>query len=163
MSAPAQARKSPDFQQNSYKEEARASSRESGGQGRAPGGDQNQRSRSGVAPGGGGGGGGAPAGGAGGARPQSRGSRARGGRGVGQGGGQGSGGNQGSFNRFANNFNRAAKGPLKFDEDYDFESANVKVKLACSSGGIPHPRVPNPHILHPSHHNPHVLHPRVPN
>lgn len=48
-------------------------------------------------------------------------------------GGQNAGGRsqsgQGSFNRFASNFNRSNKGPLKFDEDYDFESANVKVSF----------------------------------
>lgn len=72
---------------------------------------------------------------------QSRGQRGGNGRSTSRGrprgnnaGGQNAGGNsrsqggQGSFNRFASNFNRS-KGPLKFDEDYDFESANVKVNF----------------------------------
>ena len=61
------------------------------------------------------------------------------GRGAPRGRARGRGTGQGSFNRFAGNFNRTAKGPLKFEEDYDFESANTKVccivKTKQVSGG----------------------------
>lgn len=106
----APSRKSPlgDLMQGgaSQKEDTRASSRGSGGR---PQGDQ-QRSQRGSN--------GSTAGGAAGGR----GNLPRGGRARGRAPGQG------SFNRFAGNFNRNAKGPLKFEEDYDFESANTKVR-----------------------------------
>ena len=102
-----QSRKSPQGDQGfNAKDDHRTSSRGSGngGQGRGVQNDvRNQR-------GGGSGSNRAPGG---------RGGRSRGGRG-------GMGG-QGSFNRFAGNFANRSKTPLKFDEDYDFESANVKV------------------------------------
>jgi len=101
-----QSRKSPQGDQGfNAKDDHRTSSRGSGngGQGRGVQNDvRNQR-------GGGSGSNRAPGG---------RGGRSRGGRG-------GMGG-QGSFNRFAGNFANRSKTPLKFDEDYDFESANVK-------------------------------------
>lgn len=73
-------------------------------------------------------------GGRGGNRSNSRGRRggnSQGGQTQGDRGGQSS---QGSFNRFANNFSRN-KGPIKFDEDYDFESANSKFEELKSKMG----------------------------
>ena len=107
-------RKSPqgDAQNYNAKDENRSSSRVSGGQARSISNDQRNNQQRG---GGGGGNSGASGRSAGG-----RGGRARGGRG-------GASGGQGSFNRFAGSFANRSKGPLKFDEDYDFESANVKV------------------------------------
>lgn len=107
-SGTSQSRKSPVLGDNSKDENQRTSSRGSGGGGRSQN-DQRSQQRGGNG------------------RSNSRG-RARGNN---TGGGQNSGGRsqggQGSFNRFASNFNNRSKGPLKFDEDYDFESANVKV------------------------------------
>ena len=105
-----QSRKSPNLQGDAgQKDENRASSRGSGG--RSQNDNQQQRGQrasnnGGSAPGG--------------QRGVPRGGRAR---------GQNRGGNgQSTFNRFAGSSNRPApKGPLKFDEDYDFESANTKV------------------------------------
>jgi len=57
------------------------------------------------------------------------------GRGASRGRARGRGTSQGSFNRFAGNFNRTAKGPLKFEEDYDFESANTKFEELKSKMG----------------------------
>ncbi|KAI9565459.1 hypothetical protein GHT06_009251 [Daphnia sinensis] len=106
-----QARKSPLLGE---KEDQRTSSRGSGGGGRSQQNDRNQQQRGGNG------------------RSNSRG-RARGNNAGGsqnadrRDGNRSQGGHpQGSFNRFASNFNNRSKGPLKFDEDYDFESANVK-------------------------------------
>lgn len=94
-----QSRKSPDFTQK--EQENRASSRGSGsGQTR----QNDQRNQRGNSTG-------------------NRGQGTRGGRSRGRAGAMG----QGSFNRFASNFANRSKTPLKFEEDYDFESANVKV------------------------------------
>lgn len=96
-----QSRKSPDFNQKD--QENRASSRGSGGAQTRQNDQRNQRGNG----------------------TGNRGQNARGGRSRGRAGAMG----QGSFNRFAGNFANRSKTPLKFEEDYDFESANVKVLL----------------------------------
>ena len=106
-SGTSQSRKSPLL--GDKEDNQRTSSRGSGGGGRSQQNDRNQQQRGGNG------------------RSNSRG-RARGNNAGGnQNTGSRSQGGQGSFNRFASNFNNRSKGPLKFDEDYDFESANVKV------------------------------------
>jgi len=102
-----QSRKSPDFTQK--EQENRASSRGSGsGQTR----QNDQRNQRGNSTG-------------------NRGQGTRGGRSRGRAGAMG----QGSFNRFASNFANRSKTPLKFEEDYDFESANVKFEELKSKMG----------------------------
>jgi len=102
-----QSRKSPDFSQKDL--ENRASSRGSGsGQTR----QNDQRNQRGNSTG-------------------NRGQGTRGGRPRGRAGAMG----QGSFNRFAGNFANRSKTPLKFEEDYDFESANVKFEELKSKMG----------------------------
>lgn len=109
-----QSRKSPLLGDNGKEENQRTSSRGSGGGNRSQQNDRGQQQRGGNG------------------RSNSRG-RARGSNaGSGPNTGGRSQGGQGSFNRFARDFNNRSKGPLKFDEDYDFESANVKVSLLFS-------------------------------
>uniref|UniRef100_A0A0P6I928 Protein LSM14 A n=1 Tax=Daphnia magna TaxID=35525 RepID=A0A0P6I928_9CRUS len=106
-----QARKSPLL---GDKEDQRTSSRGSGGGGRSQQNDRSQQQRGGN--------------GRSNSRGRARGNNAGGSQNVDRRDGNRSQGGhpQGSFNRFASNFNNRSKGPLKFDEDYDFESANVK-------------------------------------
>ena len=126
-SGTSQSRKSPLL---GDKEDQRTSSRGSGGGGRSQQNDRSQQQRGGN--------------GRSNSRGRARGNNAGGGQNTDRrDGGRSQGGHpQGSFNRFASNFNNRSKGPLKFDEDYDFESANVKVihftfKI-YSSVGEPH-------------------------
>ena len=111
-SGTSQSRKSPLL---GDKEDQRTSSRGSGGGGRSQQNDRSQQQRGGN--------------GRSNSRGRARGNNAGGGQNTDRrDGGRSQGGHpQGSFNRFASNFNNRSKGPLKFDEDYDFESANVKV------------------------------------
>jgi len=102
-----QSRKSPDFNQKD--QENRASSRGSGGAQTRQNDQRNQRGNG----------------------TGNRGQNARGGRSRGRAGAMG----QGSFNRFAGNFANRSKTPLKFEEDYDFESANVKFEELMSKMG----------------------------
>ncbi|XP_046447632.1 protein LSM14 homolog A-like isoform X4 [Daphnia pulex] len=110
-SGTSQSRKSPLLGE---KEDQRTSSRGSGGGGRSQQNDRGQQQRGGN--------------GRSNSRGRARGNNAGGGQNTDRrDGGRSQGGHpQGSFNRFASNFNNRSKGPLKFDEDYDFESANVK-------------------------------------
>ena len=112
-----QSRKSPLLGDNWKEDNQRTSSRGSGGGGggRPPQNDQRGQQRGGNG------------------KSNSRGRT----RGNNVGGGQNAGGRsqggQGLFNRFASNFNNRSKGPLKFDEDHDFESVNVKVSCCDNS------------------------------